>query len=93
MLILHGFESTAINFEGYVEPLIKKGYEVLAFDAPAHGHSSGKRITAIVYRDLVEYVDEHYGPVRSYLGHSFGGFVLSLALLKFDMMKDTGQSL
>ena len=80
VLILHGFESSAVNFAGYIGPLIKKGYEVLAFDAPAHGYSSGKRITAIVYRDLVKYIDEHYGPVQSYLGHSLGGFVLSLAL-------------
>src|SRR6478672_8811159 len=38
VLILHGFESTAINFEKYVEPLVSKGYGVLAFDAPAHGY-------------------------------------------------------
>ena len=80
VLILHGFESSAINFAGYIDPLIKKGYEVLAFDAPAHGYSSGKRITAIIYRDLIKYIDEHYGPVHSYIGHSLGGFVLSLAL-------------
>src|SRR5690242_2566013 len=28
-LILHGFESSVINFEKYIEPLIQKGYEVL----------------------------------------------------------------
>jgi pimeloyl-ACP methyl ester carboxylesterase len=80
VLILHGFESSAINFEKYVEPLVNKGYEVMAFDAPAHGYSTGKKITAIVYRDLVKYIDEHYGPVHSYMGHSFGGFALGLAL-------------
>lgn len=80
VLIIHGFESTVINFERYVQPLIDKGYEVLAFDAPAHGRSSGKQITALVYRDLIKYVHEHYGPIQSYMGHSFGGFVLSMAL-------------
>jgi len=80
VLILHGFESSAINFEKYVEPLIKKGYEVLAFDAPAHGYSSGKRITAIIYRDLIKYIQENYGPITSYMGHSLGAFALSLAL-------------
>ncbi|HYV53524.1 MAG TPA: alpha/beta fold hydrolase, partial [Chitinophagaceae bacterium] len=80
VLIIHGFESTAINFEAYVQPLMQKGYEVLAFDAPAHGHSSGKKITAIVYRDLIKYIDQHYGPIQSYMGHSLGGFVLSLAM-------------
>jgi pimeloyl-ACP methyl ester carboxylesterase len=79
-LILHGFESTAVNFESYIQPLIKKGYEVLAFDGPAHGRSSGKKVTALAYRDMIKYVQEHYGPVQSFMGHSFGGFVLSLAM-------------
>lgn len=80
VLILHGFESSAVNFAAYIEPLVKKGYEVLAFDAPAHGRSSGKRITAVIYRDLIKYIHQQYGPVQSYMGHSLGGFVLSLAL-------------
>src|SRR5215218_3002023 len=42
VLILHGFESSVVNFDKYVSPLLKKGYEVLAFDAPAHGKSEGK---------------------------------------------------
>jgi pimeloyl-ACP methyl ester carboxylesterase len=80
VLILHGFESTVINFERYVQPLIDKGYEVLAFDAPAHGRSSGKKVTALAYRDLIKYVHQHYGPVMSYMCHSFGGIALGLAL-------------
>lgn len=80
VLILHGFESTVINFERYIQPLADKGYEVMAFDAPAHGRSSGKQVTAIIYRDLIKYIHEHYGPVHSYMGHSLGGFALSLAL-------------
>lgn len=80
VLIIHGFESTAVNFESYIQPLIKKGYEVLAFDGPAHGRSSGKKVTALAYRDMIKYVQEHYGPVQSFMGHSFGGFALSLAM-------------
>ena len=33
LLIIHGFESTVVNFDRYIKPFIKKGYEVLAFDA------------------------------------------------------------
>ena len=32
ILILHGYESSVTNFDRYIKPLIKKGYEVLAFD-------------------------------------------------------------
>lgn len=79
-LIIHGFESSVINFDQYINPLIEKGYEVLAFDAPAHGRSSGKKINAIVYRDFIKHLQEQYGPFDSFIAHSFGGLCLSLAL-------------
>lgn len=79
-MILHGFESSVINFDRYVKPLIKKDYEVLAFDAPAHGRSTGKRITVITYKTLVRYIWDEYGPIDAFITHSFGGLTLSLAL-------------
>jgi pimeloyl-ACP methyl ester carboxylesterase len=79
-LIIHGFESSVVNFDKYIAPLIKKGYEVLAFDAPAHGRSSGKRINAIIFRDFIKYVCRQYGPVKSFIGHSFGGLAVCMAL-------------
>jgi pimeloyl-ACP methyl ester carboxylesterase len=79
-LILHGFESSVVNFDKYVNGLIKKGYEVLAFDAPAHGESTGKTINAVVYKDLVLHIWKQYGPFHSFVTHSFGGLALCLAL-------------
>lgn len=79
-LILHGFESSVINFDRYVKPLQKKGYEVLAFDAPAHGRSSGKTFNALLYKELIETIFEKYGPIQAFLAHSLGGLALSLAL-------------
>jgi len=79
-LILHGYESSVINFENYIEPLIQKGYEVLAFDAPAHGRSTGRSITVISYKNLVHHIWNNYGPIDSFITHSFGGLTLSLAL-------------
>lgn len=80
VLILHGFESSATNFDRYVKPLIKKGYEVLAFDAPAHGRSGGKKVNAPLYKRMIQEVNKRYGPVQSYMAHSFGGLAISLAL-------------
>lgn len=83
-LLLHGFESTILNFEHYVAPLLAKGYEVLAFDAPAHGRSSGKMMDALVYCDFIKHIHREYGPVQSFLGHSFGGLALCLAISEID---------
>jgi pimeloyl-ACP methyl ester carboxylesterase len=79
-LIAHGFNSSVSGFGQYIRPLINKGYEVLAFDAPAHGRSTGKQLNAVMYKEMILYINETYGPIRSFMGHSFGGLALSLAL-------------
>ena len=80
VLVLHGYESSVTNFDRYIRPLIKKGYEVLAFDAPAHGRSGGKKINAPLYKRMIQEIHKKYGPVQSYMAHSFGGLAVSLAL-------------
>ena len=80
VLIAHGFNSSVASFDRYVQPLVNKGYEVLAFDAPAHGRSSGTRINAAVYKDMIMMINEQYGPIKSFMAHSFGGLGISLAL-------------
>ena len=80
VLILHGYESSVINFDRYVKPLIKKGYEVLAFDAPAHGRSGGKKITAPLYKRMIQEIHKRFGPVQAFIAHSFGGLAVSLTL-------------
>ncbi|MFY7840862.1 MAG: alpha/beta hydrolase [Lacibacter sp.] len=77
-LILHGFSSTVKKFDHFVMPLVKKGYEVIAFDAPAHGDSSGKTINVYQYRETIKKVYERFGPIHSFIAHSFGGLALSL---------------
>lgn len=79
-LILHGFSSATHNFERYVTPLITKGYEVVAFDAPAHGKSEGRTVNAMQYAELVHEVVNLFGPFDAYVSHSFGGLAVSLAL-------------
>ncbi|HKP33051.1 MAG TPA: alpha/beta hydrolase [Chitinophagaceae bacterium] len=76
-LIVHGFESTSYNFDRYVVPMTKKGYEVLAFDAPAHGKSDGKQITLPLYVATIKKINEEFGPITAFLSHSFGGLAVS----------------
>ncbi|WP_315815632.1 alpha/beta hydrolase [Paraflavitalea speifideaquila] len=76
VLIVHGFESTTKNFDRYISPLIRKGYEVLAFDAPAHGQSDGKQITLPLYIRTLQEIFHIYGPIQSFMAHSLGGLAL-----------------
>ncbi|MEN9568894.1 MAG: hypothetical protein RL172_125 [Bacteroidota bacterium] len=82
LLILHGFSSCAFKFHHYILPFIEKGYEVIAFDAPAHGKSEGVTVNAIEYAKMIEKVTKTYGPIHSFLAHSLGGLALCLALEK-----------
>lgn len=88
VLILHGFESTVVNFEKYFKHLIAKGYEILAFDAPAHGRSDGKQINAPLYKKFIQETYKRFGPIRSFIAHSFGGLAVCLALEEITHTKD-----
>ena len=80
VLILHGFTSSCHSFDRYVEPLADKGYEILAFNAPAHGHSEGQTVNAVEYAAMIREVMRLYGPINALVGHSFGGLAISLAM-------------
>lgn len=84
VLILHGYESSMTNFEQYVTPLVEKGFEVLAFDAPAHGRSTGSQINALIYKNWILQLVRKFGPVKNFIAHSLGGLALSLALEEID---------
>lgn len=77
VLIVHGFESNSKNFDRYIVPLVRKGYEVMAFDAPAHGRSGGKQLTLPLYVKTISTINEFYGPIRSFLAHSLGGLAVA----------------
>ncbi|MBO9620100.1 MAG: alpha/beta fold hydrolase [Niabella sp.] len=80
LLIAHGFRSHTQRFDHLIPPLIKRGYEIIAFDAPAHGLSGGKQINAIDYTDTIQVVTGVYGPFDAYLAHSFGGLAVVLSV-------------
>ena len=77
VLIAHGFESSARNFDGFIPALTDKGYEIIAFDAPAHGQSEGKEITLPIYVQTLQHIVSAYGPFDAYIAHSFGGLAVA----------------
>ncbi|RYY40755.1 MAG: alpha/beta fold hydrolase [Chitinophagaceae bacterium] len=80
VLVLHGFESSFVNFEQYVQPLVDRGFCVLGFDAPAHGRSSGHQMNVRIYMEFIEAIRDRFGPIDRFMGHSLGGLSLCLAL-------------
>lgn len=89
VLIAHGFESSAVNFEGFVSPLIEKGYEVIAFDAPAHGLSEGNQIILPLYKNMLDVVYKEFGAFDAYIAHSLGGLAVAHFLQNIPHDHDT----
>lgn len=89
VLICHGFDSNSYRFERYIDPLLNQGFEVYAFDAPAHGLSTGRTINALLYKEMIQKVIHSYGPFSGLMAHSFGGIAVTLAIeeMKEDLPK------
>jgi len=87
VLLAHGWSSRAARLTAFVEPLRRAGFSVVAFDAPAHGESSGVQLDMSSYVDALRTVIERAGPVHGIIGHSFGGRA-SLLLLAAAQLAD-----
>jgi predicted alpha/beta hydrolase family esterase len=63
----------------FVEPLLERGFQVVAFDAPAHGASSGFRTTLLKSAASLKRVAASVASPCAIVGHSFGGVVGAVA--------------
>ena len=55
VLIIHGWEGRATNFESIIKELINKRFDVTSFDAPSHG-SSAKSNTMKDFGEFVQHL-------------------------------------
>ncbi len=72
VLLIHGWESNARRWYKLIEALQKNNYNIVAFDAPAHGNSTGTILNVPLYTTCVQAVSKHYQP-SVHIGHSIGG--------------------
>lgn len=60
ILLVHGWESNTHRWQQLIEKLQEVGYNVVAFDAPAHGDSSGKLFNIPLYsKYMTAFVEKH----------------------------------
>jgi pimeloyl-ACP methyl ester carboxylesterase len=72
VLLLHGWESNTFRWRKLIKELIREGFDIIAFDAPAHGKSGGEILNVILYAECVEEIKKVYHP-HFIVGHSVGG--------------------
>lgn len=80
VLLLHGWQSRASRYAGFVPRLEALGLSPVGFDAPGHGDSGGNATTILEYREIVEQLQERHGAFHSIVAHSFGVACAFLAL-------------
>ena len=78
-LLVHGWEGNAGSNTGFVAPLLKAGYKVVAFDGPAHGKSDGKRTNVIHFSKIMKPLFLAHKP-ELMITHSFGSAATSFML-------------
>jgi pimeloyl-ACP methyl ester carboxylesterase len=75
VLLVHGWTGRSTFMLGFVEPLLKSGFDVIAVDLPAHGKSLGKELHIPLAVQALHKVHEQLGPFNAIVAHSFGGAV------------------
>ncbi len=72
VLLIHGWESNSYRWRHLIGYLREHDFDVMAFDAPGHGYSSGTQLDVPLYSKCLQKLIRKYQP-RHLVGHSYGG--------------------
>jgi pimeloyl-ACP methyl ester carboxylesterase len=81
LLFIHGWSGRGTNLFSFVEKLNQQGFQLIAFDAPAHGQAPGTTTDLSQFIEAIARVVKIYGPMDGYIGHSIGGMAAYLFAL------------
>jgi esterase/lipase len=76
VLLVHGWASHSFRWKTTIEHLTENDFTVYAFDAPAHGLSSGKILHIILYSKIINLYLEKHEDIDNIISHSIGGFAV-----------------
>ncbi len=78
--LIHGWTGRAAFMSGFVEPLLQRGFRVMAIDLPGHGRSTGNSLHVPLAVKALSAVHALTGPWHGVVAHSFGGVVMTSML-------------
>jgi pimeloyl-ACP methyl ester carboxylesterase len=80
VVLAHGWSGNAAQLSSFIRPLLDAGFRVVAFDQPAHGHSTGRRTNLPRMADALQSIARAVGPLHAVVAHSLGATAAALAL-------------
>ncbi|MEM7401499.1 MAG: alpha/beta hydrolase [Pseudomonadota bacterium] len=88
IMLSHGWGGHAFNFVFIIQSLLEQGFNILAYDSPAHGNSSGKQTNLLQNAQTILEISKKVTPIHALIGHSFGSISSAFAL---DLAQGTEQ--
>ncbi|HLP65304.1 alpha/beta hydrolase [Flavobacterium sp.] len=79
-LLVHGWSGRGTQLVKIADELVRNGYSVVSFDAPAHGKSKGNSSIMIEFIASILEIEKHYGSFEIAIGHSLGGMSILNAI-------------
>lgn len=79
-LLVHGWSGRGTQLVKIADELVKNGYTVVSFDAPAHGKSKGNSSIMIEFIASILEIEKQYGSFDIAIGHSLGGMSILNAI-------------
>jgi pimeloyl-ACP methyl ester carboxylesterase len=73
VLLVHGWSGRGTQFVKIADLMVSLGYQIISFDAPAHGKSKGNSSIMTEFIASILEIDKQYGPFEFAIGHSLGG--------------------
>jgi pimeloyl-ACP methyl ester carboxylesterase len=78
--LVHGWGGRAEQLGAFVEPLLARGFRVVALDGPGHGLSAGRRSSGPEMARALAAVVAHVAPAYAVIAHSLGAAAVVYAI-------------
>lgn len=76
ILLVHGWSGRGTQLVKFAEAFEKLGFQIVSFDAPAHGKSPGNTTLMPDFIASILEIEKQFGPFEAAVGHSLGGMSL-----------------
>jgi pimeloyl-ACP methyl ester carboxylesterase len=80
VVLVHGWGGRGTQLKGFINPLLERGFSVVAFDAPGHGMTSRGESSLPHFVQALGAVLDRLGEVHAIVAHSVGAAVTTMAL-------------
>ena len=80
VLLVHGWAGRGTQLSKMTQELVENDFQVISFDATAHGESDGKTSAMPEFITSILTIEKKYTPFDFAIGHSLGGMALLQAV-------------